>query len=273
MLIKRIKSSSGIVINSTAYFVLSYLVIYFLQQLCTALVALHFDINTSIHINYIDFLIRSDSWTFDSVKVIYSVGVVFSLIISIPCLIIYIRTIEFDGLLRLFFLWGFIHSINSFIGGILVGALSGEGPGYVLSYVYMSDTAKLFIALIGIFSLLGIGAAMVKPMLFSGNSYYNTQQPGVRLRFIFHQFYFPFLLGNAILTIARFPVSGYELMLIASSVLLLMPIFFMASSFTEFYFDESPKEIKVSWRIVMATVIILIVMRIGLQYGLRISSY
>lgn len=271
MLIKRIRSSSSIAINSTAYFVLSYLIIYFLQQLSTALVALHFDINTAIHINYIDFLIRSDSWTFDSVKVIYSVSVVFALIISIPCLIVYIRTIEFDGLLRLFFLWGFIHSINNFIGGILVGALSGEGPGYVLSYVYMSDTAKLFIALIGIFSLLGIGAAMVKPMLFSGNSYYNVQQPGMRLRFITNQFYLPFILGNIILTIARFPVKGYDLMLIASSVLLLLPIFFMASSFPEFYFDENPKEIRISWRIVLVTTIALIVMRIGLQYGLRIS--
>jgi len=271
MLIKRIQTSSSIVINSTAYFILSYLLIYFLQQLTTALVALHFDIKTSIHINYIDFLIRSDSWTFDSVKVIYSVSVVFSLIISIICLIIYIRTIEFDGLLRLFFLWGFIHSINSFIGGILVGALSGEGPGYVLSYVYMSDTAKLFIALLGIFSLLGVGASMVKPMLFSGNSYYNTQQPGVRLRFITQQFYLPFLFGNTILSIARFPVRGYELMLIGSSVLLLLPLFFMASTFTEFYFDENPKEISVNWRIVFVTLLALVVMRFGLQYGLRIS--
>jgi hypothetical protein len=267
----RIRSSSRIVINSTAYFILAYLVIYFLQQLTTALVALHFDINTAIHINYIDFLIRSDRWTFDSVKVIYSVSVVFSLIISIICLIIYIRTIQFDGLLRLFFLWGFIHSINNFIGGILVGALSGEGPGYVLSYVYMSDTAKLFIALLGIFSLLGIGSFMVKPMLFSANSYYNEQQPGIRLRFIANQFYLPFLLGNIILIVTRFPMKGYELMLISSSVLLLLPIYFRASSYPEFYFDENKKEINVSWRIVLVTLLVLIWMRIGLQYGLRIS--
>lgn len=267
----RIRSSSSIVVNSTAYFILSYLVIYFLQQLFIAIVALHFDIKTAIHINYIAFLISSARWTFDSVKVIYSVSVVFSILTSITCLVIYIRTIEFDGLLKLFFLWGFIHSINNFIGGLLVGAFSGEGPGYVFSYLYMSETSKLFIALFGIFSLLVIGSFLVKPMLFSANSYYNEQQPGIRLRFIIHQFYLPFLLGNIILSIVRFPMKGYDMMLVASSVLIIVPLFFRALSFSEFYFDQDQKDINISWRVVLVTLLVLITMRVGLQYGLHIS--
>jgi hypothetical protein len=267
-----IKESSCIVINSTAYFILSYVVIYFLQQLATALTALHFDISSVIHFNVIEFLIRGDDWTFDSVKIVFSVAVVFSLISALVCLIIYLKTIEFDGLLRLFFLWGFLHSLNNVIGGILIGAFIGEGPGYVLSYIYMTDTSKLFLALFGIFFLLGIGSAMVRPMLMTANSYYNNQVPDARFTFINHQFFLPFLIGNAILVLVKLPVQTFEVLLIAPFVLLLLPLFFLVKTFPEFYFDENPKKIVIDWRLLLVSIGLFLFEVIGLHHGLRIIS-
>jgi hypothetical protein len=267
-----IKGSSSIVINSTAYFILSYIIIYFLQQLLTALTALHFDIDSVIHFNNIDFLVRGDDWTFDSVKIVFSVSVVFSLISALVCLIIYLRTIEFDGLLRLLFLWGFLHSINNVIGGILIGAFIGEGPGYVLAYIYMTDTSKLFLALFGIFFLLGIGSAMVRPMLLTANSYFNNQKPEVRFSFIRSQFIYPFLVGNIILIIAKIPMDTFEVLLIAPFLILLIPLFFLSSSFPEFYFDENPKKAILNWRLFFISAGLFILTVIGLHAGLRISA-
>jgi hypothetical protein len=266
-----VRESSSIVVNSTAYFILSYLVIYFLQQLITALVALHFEIDSVIHFNYIDFLIRGDDWTFDSVKIVYSVSVVFSMIAALVCIIIYLRTIEFDGLLRLFFLWGFLHSINNVIGGILIGAFIGEGPGYVLAYIYMTDTSKLFLALFGIFFLLGIGSAMVRPMLLTANSYYNSQRPEMRFAFVRRQFLMPFIIGNTILVIAKLPIETFEFLLIAPFFVLLLPLFFLSGSFPEIYFDENPKERTIHWKLIIFTLMILLVVIIALREGLRIS--
>jgi hypothetical protein len=266
-----VRESSSIVINSTAYFVLAYIVIYFLQQLITALTALHFDIDSVIHFNYIDFLVRGDDWTFDSVKIVFSVAVVFSLISALVCLIVYLRTLEFDGLLRLFFLWGFLHSINYVIGGILIGAFIGEGPGYVLAYIYMTDTSNLFLALFAIFFLLGIGSAMVKPMLFTANSYYNNQIPEARFAFIRSQFFIPFFFGNVILAVAKFPMKTFEVLLLAPFFLLLLPLLFLSGSFPEFYFDEKPKKSVIDWRLVIFSAGLFLIVVIGLREGLRIS--
>jgi hypothetical protein len=266
-----LRESSSIAINSTAYFIISYIIIYFLQQLFTALTALHFEIDSVIHFNNIDFLIRGDDWTFDSVKIVFSVSVVFSLISALVCLIIYLRTIKFDGLLRLLFLWGFLHSINNVIGGILIGAFIGEGPGYVLAYIYMTDTSKLFLALFGIFFLLGIGSAMVRPMLYTANSYYNHQKPDSRFDFIGRQFLLPFVIGNAILIIAKLPMQTFEILLIAPFLVLLLPLYFLSHSFPEFYFDENPKMISINWRLLFVSSALLLSAIIGLKQGLRIS--
>jgi hypothetical protein len=263
--------SSSIVVNSTAYFILSYLVIYFLQQLITALTALHFDIDSVIHFNYLDFLVRGDDWTFDSVKIVFSVAIIFSLISALICLIIYLRTLEFDGLLRLFFLWGFLHSINNVIGGILIGAFIGEGPGYVLSYIYMTDTSKLFLALFAIFFLLGIGSAMVKSMLFTANSYYNNQRPEERFTFNRRQFFQPFIIGNILLAAAKFPMTNFEILLIAPFFLLLFPLLFLSRSFPEFYFDENPKKALIDWKLLFVSIGFFLIVVIGLRKGLRIS--
>jgi hypothetical protein len=263
--------SSSIVVNSTAYFILSYIIIYFFQQLLTALTALHFDIDSVIHFNNIDFLVRGDDWTFDSVKVVFSVSVVFSLISALVCLIIYLRTIEFDGLLRLLFLWGFLHSINNVIGGILIGAFIGEGPGYVLAYIYMTDTSKLFLALFGIFFLLGIGSAMVRPMLFTANSYYNSQKPDGRFAFIGKQFILPFFIGSGILVLAKLPMQSFEALLMAPFLILLLPLLFLSKSFPEFYFDENIKKTSVNWKFLILTIGLFVLMAIGLREGLRIS--
>ena len=266
-----LKVSSSIVVNSTAYFILSYIVIYFLQQLITALTALHFDIDSVIHFNEIDFLIRGDDWTFDAVKFVFSVAVGFSLISAFVCLNVYLITLDFDGMLRLFFLWGFLHSINNVIGGILIGAFIGEGPGYVLSYIYMTDTSNLFIALFGVFFLLGIGTAMAKPMLFTANSYYNSQRPEVRFAFTMQQFILPFIIGNTLLIIAKTPIVSFEILLMAPFFLLLLPVLFLSWSFTEFYFDENPKKIVINWTLFFISISFFLLIAIGLHKGLRIS--
>jgi hypothetical protein len=266
-----LKTSSSIVINSTAYFIVSYIVIYFLQQLATSLTALHFDISSVIRFNNIEFLVRGDDWTFDSVKVVFSASVVLSMITALVCLIVFLKTIEFDGLLRLFFLWGFLHSINNVIGGILIGAFIGEGPGYVLAYIYMTDTSKLFLALFGIFFLLGIGTSMVRPMLLTANSYFNNQGPNSRFAFINHQFLYPFIIGNTILVLVKIPIQTFEVLLIAPFLLLLLPLLFVARSYPEIYFDENEKKVVIDWRLFLISVSLFVLTVLGLRAGLRIS--
>ena len=167
------RESTIIIINSTAYYLLSYLLVYLVFQFFTLLASQIFSIPNTLYYNRIAYNVKPEAWTFDSVQVIYSSGCVGLFLLSIFFLVFVIRTIEFDGLLRTLFFWGFTHSISMLIGSFIIGAFNFEGIGIVMSYLYLTDTTKMVILFSGLIVLFAVGMAMVKPMLFLANSYYN----------------------------------------------------------------------------------------------------
>ena len=266
----KITRNISITINSTALFLLSYLLVFFIHQAFTILSALIFSVPVEIDYTKISFLIYKYAWTFDSVKIIYSTGPIICMILSIFMLVIAIRFREFDGLLKMFFLWGFVHSINLFLGSALAGALLGEGFGHVLIWMFMPDTGKMIITLLGIFGLAGIGFGITKLFLLSGNTYYNKQEPSDRPLFLLHQVLLPYLLGTAAIVAFRFPLNYYEILRLLTPIIIVLPAFLNSSSFPVFFFDENPKTIKISSSLLAAAIIILILYRVGLNSPVRL---
>jgi len=177
------RKSLFIIINSTAFYLLSYLFVYMLFQLTTIIFSNVFDIPNTLYYNRIGFNVRPEVWTFDSVKVIFSSGNVLLFLLSITFLVVIFKAIEFDGFLRLFFVWGFIHAVSMLLGSFIIGAFNFEGFGIVLSYLYLADTAKMLLLFAGLLLLLGIGMAMVKPFLFTSNIYFKFLSPKMRPAF------------------------------------------------------------------------------------------
>jgi hypothetical protein len=266
----KITKNISITINSTALFLLSYLLVFFIHQAFTIISALIFSIPVEIDYTKIGFIIYKYAWTFDSVKIIYSTGPIICMILSIFMLVIAVRFREFDGHLKMFFLWGFVHSINLFLGSILSGALLGEGFGHVLIWMFMPDTGKMILTLLAIFSLAGIGFGISKLFLLSGNTYYNKQEPSDRPIFILHQVILPFVIGTIIIILFRFPLNYYEILRLLTPVIILLPVFLNSSGFPVFFFDENPKSIKISSSLLAAAIIILVLYRIGLNSPIRL---
>lgn len=261
-----------ITINSTAYYVLSYIIVAFLFQLCQSLVGFYlFDIPSVFDRNSADYLIKPEAWSFDSVKVIFSSGVVVAFILGLLCLIVYLKAMELDGLLRLFFLWAFIHSMNMFLGSVMLGAFIFEGFGYVLSWMYLQDTAKMIILFISLFVILATGSLMTRPFLYSANSYYNMLSAEMRPSFRKYQFFLPYLAGTFIILIMRFPLSLYELLLQITPVLFILPLWWGISKFPPYFFEERPKDIKIHKHLVVVSLIILVIYRIFMGLGIRIG--
>jgi hypothetical protein len=265
------RESFSIIANSTAFYLLSYLSIYLLFQLSTIAAAKIFDIPTTLFYNRVDYYGGIGVWTFDSVKIVYGSGNVMLFLLSILFLVITIKAMEYDGLLRQFFLWGFINSMSMLVGAFIIGAFNYEGLGVVLSYLYLADTAKMLILFIGIILLLGIGMAMVKPMLFTANMYYKFLSPEMRMTFRFNQFVIPYLIATTLIFFLRYPLSFYETLLLIIPLFMLFPLFIDAGVLPTYFFEETDKPIHISIKLIIVTLIFVVLFRVLLGIGIKFS--
>jgi hypothetical protein len=263
------RESLNIIINSTAFYLLSYLVVYMLFQFTTIIASGIFDMPTTLYYNKIGFNVIPEAWTFDSVKVIYTSGNIILFLISISFLVVIIKAMEFNGLLRLFFLWGFIHSISMLFGSFIIGAFNFEGFGIVLSYLYLADTAKMLLLFSGLLLLIGIGMAMVKSFLFSANIYFNFLSPKMRPTFRRDQFIIPYVISTLFLLAIKYPLSLYETLMLFIPFFMLMPLFWGIGRFPVFYFEEAEKSINISTRLVIITLGVYLLYRIVLGIGIN----
>jgi len=265
------RESLSIIANSTAFYLLSYLSVLLLFQFTTIAAAKIFDIPTTLFYNRVDFYGGIGVWTFDSVKIVYGSGNVMLFLLSILFLVVTIKAMEYDGLLRMFFLWGFINSMSMLLGAFIIGAFNYEGLGVVLSYLYLADTAKMLILFIGIIALLGIGMAMVKPMLFTANMYYKFLAPEMRMAFRFNQFVFPYLISTAILFMLKFPLTLYETLLLTVPVFMIAPLFIGAGVLPTYFFEETEKPINASLKLILIAFIAIVLYRVVLGIGIKFS--
>jgi len=260
-----------VILHSTAYYLSSYIFALLVYQFLTALTAQFFNITSIIHFNKVEFIVNARSWTFDSVKMIFISGCVAALIFGLGCLVIYIKAMSMEGLLKLFFLWGFFHGLNIFVGSFVLGAFIYEGMGFVYAWMYLQETEKMFLLFSGLILLLGTGTIMIKPMLLAANSYYNSSRPEDRLQFKLDQYLFPYLIGSGILLALRFPVTLYEALLLVTPIFIIIPLFIGFYRFTIFYFDENERKNQLKKSILIFTIVILVAYRIFFGFGLRLG--
>ena len=262
----------NITINSLMFFLLSYFFIAFFDKLSMAFTSLLFDYKTVIYYNKIEFLVDNDAWYADSIKTIFASGPIVGLLIAILSLIIYSIVYLETGLLKTLLLWAIFHGFNRIINGTLIGAMIGKGFGYVISYLYYSDTGKLIMSLLMISLSIVIGTISTKYWIMTGNSYYNFSKQKDRKLFITSQVLLPFVLGNIIIYLINIPkVVFYDTLVNIFMLFMIFPILLLNKYEQDYYFDESPKSIKLSIKLLIFTLLFIGIYRILLDYGLRIG--
>ncbi|GAB1405584.1 MAG: hypothetical protein PHX54_06655 [Lentimicrobiaceae bacterium] len=263
------KKQLAIVLNSTAIFLLAYLFAFLLFQSFTVISALLFDFKLNINYTRINFLMKPSEWSFDSVKTIYSSGPIISFIVSIAMIAIAIRFREYTGLLKLFFLWAFVHSFNLMLGPAFAGALLSEGFGHVLIWLYLPDTGKLLVTLISAFLLAVTGFAISGLFILGANTYYNQLKPENTPRFIIYQVIIPFVVGTLIIALLRHPLSYYDAALLLTPLIMLLPVLLNSSGRPMLFFDEKPKEANINIQLLVISAVVLLIYRVGLHFPLR----
>jgi hypothetical protein len=259
--------------NSTVLFLLSYFVLFLLSQFITVLAARFYNYPTTVYYYDIYFNINEESWFHDSVKTIFSSGPVINFVLGITFLIIYSNIKETAGTFKLFFLWGFLHSVNMLFGALLVGTLFETGVGHVLSWMYVMDTGRVLFSIISIFFLVISGLLATKPFLISANSYFTEINDHNRSSFIAGQTLIPYLAGNAFLLLVRQPkFVFYDTFILLGLLMSILPILVTYKSYHELYFEEEDKRPGLAWKALLVLFVLILIFRGLLGIGLRIEG-
>ncbi len=267
-----------ITFNSTVLFILSYLVIYIISQALTIITALSFDYKTILFYYKIYYNIDSYQWTADSVKIIYSMKPAVGIVLGIIFIILYSVRRDTPGNTKIFYLWGFIHGMVMFFGSLLMGTMLNKDFGWVIAYMYYRDTGKMIFSIISIFSLVIIGSFVAKSFLVSGNSYFNFINRQENKFLLASQVIWPAIIGTFLLIIVSSPNESYfmpddefvyKILKFLSIFVLLIPTMVTFRTYNEIYFDEAPRKIRLSWKLLLLTLIILLSFRFGLQSGIQ----
>jgi len=258
-------------VNSLLLFLIAYLIIYILTLFITGFTAILFDIPVKIYYYDVDYLIRSIDWTPDSVAGVFSSGPVAMFVLSLFFLLLY-KSVETEtGILRLLLLWMIFHALTRFFGEILVGAILGKGFGFVILYMFVMDTGKVILTILGFVAMFTVGLIMARLSLYSANIYFNDLLRTYRFKFIFSQFIIPFLIGNIVILLIKIPQFSYfDIALNASMIFFLIPIFVRSISMEDFYFDEDPRTIKLKMIFPITAVSLLFFFRLILGFGIRL---
>lgn len=267
-----------ITFNSTVLFILSYMVIYIISQALTIITAISFDYKTILFYYKIYYNIDSYQWTADSVKIIYSLKPAVGIVLGITFIILYSIRRDTPGNMKIFYLWGFIHGMIMFFGSLLMGTMLNKDFGWVIAYMYYRDTGKMIFSIISIFSLVTIGSFVAKSFLISGNSYFNFINRQDNKFLLACQVIWPAIIGTFLLIIVSTPNQSYfmpddefvyKILKFLSIFVLLIPTMVTFRTYNEIYFDEAPRKIRLSWKLLLVTLILVLSFRFGLQSGIH----
>ncbi len=257
--------------NSLFLFLIAFLLVDTLNLFVTGFVATLFNVPVIVYFHTVEFLIRSIDWTPDSVLGVFGSGPVAMFVITLLLLILY-KSVETErGMLRLLVLWMIFHAFNRFLGEVLMGALLGKGFGFVILYLFLMDTGKVVLTILSLVAMITMGLMMTRISLYTANTYVNKLTGGQHARFLRHQFLYPFLAGDVLILVLKLPdFNTFNLAVNATLLLFLLPVVIRGGRMEDLYFDEEPRDVRISLAAGLAALLTVVAFRILLDAGIRL---
>ena len=258
-----------ILFNSLFYFLIAHVLIFILTSLSSVVMASLFGISTFICKDQLSFMVCSGNWSRDTVILLFGTGPLISLLVALWLLIVFGYNSNCKGSLRILLTWMIILCLSNFFGGVIVGAILNSDLGYVFMYLYIMDTGRMMITIIGMFLLFVIGRLLTRLFLFTANSYHNNLRGGDKLRFGILQFLIPFILGNIIIGLCEFPSFNlHNTCMHISPLLILVPILTGCHTTPDLYFDGDPRLPSIAVSPAFIALLLLLIDRFVLGEGI-----
>ena len=179
---------------------------------------------------------------------------------------------EEKGILRILLIWMIVICIQNFFGEMMMGSILDRGFGYVIMYMFIMDTEKLVLTIFAGLALLVSGFFFSRNFMLTANVYFNEIRDLVKPKFVLYQYIFPFLLGIIIIQILDIPhFNILSACTRFSALLVLIPVFTRSFTMQDLFFDEEPREVKISLRYALTALVFLLIYRVLFGIGLKIA--
>lgn len=263
-------------LNSTAFFILAFILIYVIYQSVTIVVASSYSIPVVWYYYQLKFPLSDYSplYTRKALVVIFASGPITSLLLAFLFLRLYFSNSSIARHFKLFFLWGFVCGVNMFFGAYIAGVLTRTEFIYTSEWLFMSHvfaSEEIIFSVIALFTMIIIGSIITPLFLLSSGSV-TLIKPEFRLHFILSQVILPWITGMIILFLITLP--NYYIPLIIKTIspgLALIPslVQYNAQKYVNIHRVGIIQRNYFRWSIVIVVIAILFFYRVILNFGLR----
>jgi hypothetical protein len=257
-------------VNGTSMFILSYLVVYFIGQLSTFLVAHYsYPLTAFFYYNKIDFPIEERLWHTDLVAPVFSVAPRVALAFAGLCWVMF-RFLEDKGSIwKQFFFWGLLHGINLGLGTIISGVFTRDGAWYVLQWSLTYNPLIIVAAFVSFLAMIGAGL-WATSLFFRSCDSITLMQNVNRRGMLRAMLILPWILGSVFVGFLKYPISGYDHLLIYTLMFLLIPIYIRSQSMLVNDRVHTPRRTYIAWGLVGLVVVLSLGIRLALHAGIKI---
>lgn len=247
--------------NSTASFVLAYLLVFYLNQFSYILTGGMYDFPVTIDYATYFFHIEPWQWTHDSVILIFSAGYIVTMFLGLLSLLAFFQLVADSMPVKIFFFWVSIHAFTYVFVGLMLGNLLTEGIGHVFNWMYLTDTVKMIISLFGFFGLLMTALFAPRMIALSANSYFERFNEKNGPFVITAQVLVPFLIGTVLVYAYFLPKSLFHEKYGWIVLTAMMIIFFIRARFMDDLMFEEDDDRKI--RLMKGLIVFLAVFYAG----------
>ncbi len=266
------------VLNSTAWFMIAYQVSWLFYQFAVMLAASFYRIDSVLFYYELMFPIGSNSqkWTPGNIIQISLAGPFFCLTVWAFLKLTLHSKIHLGAQLRTFLVWMYLNTMMLFFGAFVGGAITLEGFGYVIDWLFMSTAIRLILSVVFLCIIVWLSWKVV---LFLPESSRTDSWKNNRPRFIFSRLIIPWFLGAGIMTLLKIPnaitqhenIFDYDTINLATLLFAVVPPLFNSETRPRLMRKSRLKpgmKKAIPFIVAAAAILVVLLFRFVLSYGL-----
>ena len=250
------------IFNSVSYFLLSFIVIYFINILTTNVISNVFGIESVIRNFRVEFLLspHSEKWNIDNIVIIFVSAPLVSLFAG--GLISRLLNLfgKEDYYAKLFLIWAYYHSMTFSFGAFIASVLSKDGIWYAVAWMRVPFYFQLLLAVVFIFILYFAGS-LVRIYFYESSFYPSPNSIKSKQIWFVNSALISWLAGSIIVLLFLIPnVRIYEVLILASTLVLLIPAIVKVKLIPDIVSNKS-EPIPILWKIFVFTLLLFFTLR------------
>lgn len=189
-------------LTSTAIFMVAYQLSWLFYQLAVMVTASFFGIDSVLYYYEVMFPVGSNAliWTPEKIIIITLSGPFLALVAwTLLRLILHLK-IRYGPHFRLFLVWMYLVSMMLFFGAFVGGAITLEGFGYVIDWLFLSISLRLIFSLIFIALIIAISWNVIRLLPESTRSH---SWKSNRYKFVLSKLIIPWFLGGGLMILLK----------------------------------------------------------------------